>query len=307
MTKFAAIDIGANEVRLVVKSLEIDSIDSSRNLSQDILMRFPLNLGEDAFRDKSISKAKVKQLLHLMRICRQLTKLLEITEIRACATSAMRDVKNGPLIAKKISSKTGINIEIIGSDEETRMIYDAHLRKLLNRGRDYLYIDVGGGSTQLSLISEDKLVYSHSFKVGTVRMKNNTVDPNEKALFRKKLIEFNKYYPDLCLIGSGGNIDKLHRLKLNPANKNKMSMRTLQIINKELSKLTTEERMKKYKIKRDRAEGIGFATDIFLEAAKINYATEIIIPSIAVNITDGIINKMFLNYLKLERKRAISV
>jgi exopolyphosphatase/guanosine-5'-triphosphate,3'-diphosphate pyrophosphatase len=290
--KFAAIDIGSNAVRLVVKSVVTDPVNNSQSLSQDLLVRFPLRLGEDAFVNSEISKTKAKQLLRLIEAYRQMIKIFEITELRTCATSAMRDAKNSEKIVKKIHDKTGIKIEIINGEEEAHIIYDTHIEQLLDKGRNYLYMDVGGGSTQLTLIHDGKLVYSHSFNIGTVRMMNDIVSPKEKAAFRKKLKELCEKYPEIHLIGSGGNINKLNKLAQNQANKDIMSVKALKTLNEELSKLSVEARMKKYKIKRDRAEVIGFASELFLEAAGVVKTDEIIIP--AISISDGIINKMFI-------------
>ncbi|MDR1730109.1 MAG: Ppx/GppA family phosphatase [Prevotellaceae bacterium] len=295
-TYFGAIDIGSNAVRLVVKSIEKDPFDNSVSLSQDLLVRFPLRLGEDAFTQGKISSEKITQLLHLMKSFRQMLKIFPVINIRACATSAMRDAKNGEKIARLIQKNTGIEIEIIDGEEEASIIYETHIERELGQEADYMYMDVGGGSTQISLIHSGKLVYSHSFNIGTVRMMNNKIDQEEMDMFIAKLQELRAEYPTFKLVGSGGNINKLNKLLLKKKDGNRVNVEQLKRLRQELSPLTTEARMKKYRIKRDRAEVIDFAAHIFTDAANAMQIEEIIVPSI--NITDGIVNKMFLKYLE---------
>jgi len=291
---FAAIDIGSNAVRLVVKSIEKDPLDNTESLAQDLLIRFPLRLGEDAFMRGKISKEKAKQLLHLIKSFRQMLKIFPILDLKICATSAMRDAKNGDEVADKIYKKTGILIEIIDGKEEARIIYETHIERELGQDADYMYMDVGGGSTQITLIHSGELIYSHSFNIGTVRMMNNKVNPEEKEAFISKLQELHTQYPECKLVGSGGNINKLHKLLPEKKDSNTLYVEKLKRLYQELSPLAIETRMKKYRIKRDRAEVIGFASDIFIDAANAMQINEIVVPSISI--TDGIINKMFLKY-----------
>ena len=295
---FGAIDIGSNAVRLVVKSVERDPFDSSESLSQDLLVRFPLRLGEDAFTQGKISKGKAKQLQHLMRSFRYMLKIFPVIDVKAYATSAMRDAKNGEEIADKIYKKTGVAIDIIDGEKEARIVYETHIERELGQEADYMYMDVGGGSTQISLIHSGKLIYSHSFNIGTVRMMNNKVNTEEKEAFVFKLQELRTQYPDFKLVGSGGNINKLHKLLSEKKDTNILDVEKLKLLHQELSPLAIETRMKKYRIKRDRAEVIGFAADIFIDAASAMQMDEIIVPSISI--ADGIINKMFLKYITKE-------
>ena len=291
---FGAIDIGSNAVRLVVKSIEKDPFDGSESLSQDLLVRFPLRLGEDAFTQGKISEDKAKQLQHLMKSFRQMLKIFPVTDVKVYATSAMRDAKNGEKIADRIYKKTGVAIEIIDGEEEARIVYETHIERELGQDTDYMYMDVGGGSTQISLIHSGKLIYSHSFNIGTVRMMNNKVDSEEKKAFVSKLQELRAQYPDFKLVGSGGNINKLHKLLSEKKDSNILNVEKLKQLHQELSPMAIETRMKKYRIKRDRAEVIGFAANIFIDAANAMQINEMIVPSISI--ADGIINKMFLKY-----------
>lgn len=293
---FAAIDIGSNAVRLAVKSVETDPFDGSKSLSQNLLIRFPLRLGEDAFIKGKISKETAKKLKYLIKSFRQMLKIFPIVDMKVYATSAMRDAKNGEKIVENIRKKTGINIEIIDGKKEANIIYETHIEQKLGQDADYLYMDVGGGSTQISLIHSGKLIYSHSFNVGTVRMMNDKINIEEKISFISKLQELRKEYPNFRLVGSGGNIIKLHKLIQQKENQDILKLKMLKQLKLELSPLSVEARMKKYNIKRDRAEVIDFAANIFIDAADALQIDEIIVPSISIS--DGTINKMFIEYFQ---------
>ncbi|MDR3129453.1 MAG: Ppx/GppA family phosphatase [Tannerellaceae bacterium] len=288
---FAAIDIGSNAVRLSVKSIRGDAVDNPCP-EQELLIRFPLRLGKEAFTKGKISGKTVKQLLLLMKSFRQMLKVFPVTGFRACATSAMRDAGNGEQIADRIRKKTGIPVEIISGEEEAKLVYGIHIDKALKEGDGYMYMDVGGGSTQVSLIRAGEVMYSHSFDIGTVRMMSNRVDEKEKKLFLSILKDLREQYPDFKLVGSGGNINKLYRLL--KENNCILNVEKLKQLNKELAWMVVEKRMVKYKIKRDRAEVIGYAADIFVHAAEVMQISEIVVPSI--NLSDGIIDNVRAEY-----------
>jgi len=291
---FAAIDMGSNAVRLVIKSVEKDPFDNSESLTQDLLVRFPLRLGDDVFLRGKISKNKEKQLQHLMKSFQQMLKIFPICDFKAYATSAMRDSANGKKIAEKILKKTDINLEIIGGEEEARIIYETHIERELGQDADYMYMDVGGGSTQISLIHSGNLIYSHSYNIGTVRMMNKKVNLKEKEAFVSKLQELRAQYPDIQLVGSGGNINKIYKLVQEKKDRGILSVEKLKQLHQELSPLPIETRMKKYRIKRDRAEVIGFAAGLFIDAANAMQMDKMVVPSISI--ADGIINKMYQKY-----------
>ena len=291
---FAAIDIGSNAIRLIIKGIEKDEITTVDSLEQDILVRFPLRLGDDAFTQGKISKEKIERLIHLMKAFRQMMKMFNIVACKAYATSAMRDAANGKKIVNKIRRKTGIHVEIINGEEEARIIYENHVERTLGQDKDYLYMDVGGGSTQISLIHLGEPIYSHSFNIGTVRMMNNIVLPEEKELFLQKLKELHAQYPDLRLIGSGGNIIKISKLQQDTTQRQMLKAKALETLYEELSPLSIEERMKKHKLKRDRAEVIVPAAAVFQEAIRVLEVPEVIVPSIGI--ADGIVNNLFASY-----------
>ena len=172
----AAIDIGSNAARLLVKHVDID-IDGNQKLRKSLFLRVPLRLGMDVFNDGKLSDRRAYEFLHTMKAYRQLMKVYDVNIYRACATSAMRDAKNGKEVLKSIEKGAGIKIEIISGDEESQMVYDNHYSLMSGEG-NFLYVDVGGGSTEVSFISNGERLYSHSFNVGTIRLLNNKVKPN---------------------------------------------------------------------------------------------------------------------------------
>ena len=288
---FAGIDIGSNAVRLLIKCLnEPDSIEP---LSKVQLVRVPLRLGEEAFTEGRISKKKGKQLVSLMKAYKELMEIYEVEAFRACATSAMRDAANGPELVEKIFEKTGINIEIIEGREEARLI-SADLMRTLS-GKDdatFLYVDVGGGSTELNIVHEGELIDSRSFNLGTIRQISGMVRDEEREAFVTYLKELSEKYPKLHLVGTGGNINKLLRLgaPAERANINVLPVENLRQVAERLRPLTPEERMLLFRLKPDRAEVIVPAADIFLTVASITSSTEIIVPT--KGLADGIVDSI---------------
>ena len=167
---YAAIDIGSNAVRLLIKKVSRNENTGEDKFSKVLLLRVPLRLGFDVFEQGEISPVKEERMRRLMKAYRHLMKIYEVESFRACATSAMRDAKNGKNIIKKIKKSTGINIEIIDGQEEAQMIYNNHLECKEDQNGNYMYVDVGGGSTEVNLMVDGKLVYSKSFNIGTVRI-----------------------------------------------------------------------------------------------------------------------------------------
>ena len=208
---YAAIDIGSNAVRLLIKSVNEEG--SPEGLLRKVqLIRIPLRLGEDAFTTGEISEGKAEKLIRLMKAYKQLMKIFEVSDYRACATSAMRDARNGKEITRKIEKKTGIRVEIIDGQEEAHIVYDNHIEQLFASGQNYLYVDVGGGSTEINLICDSELKSSRSYNIGTVRMLSGMVKNEEKEQMRTDLQALAAEYAPIQIIGSGGNINKLFRL-----------------------------------------------------------------------------------------------
>ena len=284
---FAAIDIGSNAVRLLIKKSEDDG-----NLKKLLLLRVPLRLGFDVFAKGKVSSKKAENLIRLMKAYRQLIKIYNVDRLRACATSAMRDAENGQDLIKEIDDKTGIRIEIIPGEEEARIVYNNHVEYQGDRKGNFLYVDVGGGSTEVNFLSDGELKKSMSFNIGTVRLLTGKVKDNEWARLKDELTPIAEKYHDIEIIGSGGNINKLYRLAKSKDESNKsFGVDELSRIYHLLKPLSVEQRMKIYDLKPDRADVIIPASEIFLHIASIVDAKRIVVPVIGV--ADGIIDGLY--------------
>lgn len=290
---YAAIDIGSNAARLLVKHLDKDD-NGDPNFTKDILLRVPLRLGFDVFKLGRISEKKEKNMIRLMKVYNNLMKIYEVDKYRACATSAMRDAKNGADIIKKIKKETGLEIEIIDGQEEAQMVYNNHIECMEDRNGNYMYVDVGGGSTEINLLSQGQLVCSRSYNIGTVRILNGAATEAEWQRLRNDMVQVANDYKDTNIIGSGGNINKLYRM-LDDKQKDKKQMRMpideLKKLHESLKALSVEERIEKFKLKPDRADVIVPAGDIFLTIASIINAKYIYVP--VIGLADGIIDSLY--------------
>lgn len=294
---YAAIDIGSNAVRLLIKKVKDDENLVSKRLSKAMMLRVPLRLGFDVFALGEVSEAKAVKLRRLMKAFRQLMKIYEVTDYRACATSAMRDAKNGKSIIKKILKDTGINIELIDGQEEAQMIYNNHVECLEDRTGNYIYVDVGGGSTEINLLANGELVQSLSYNIGTVRMLSNAVQVESWAQMKSDLARLTADFQGVNIIGSGGNINKLYRLADKKDKKNlRLPIDSLQALYDELSPLTPEQRMETFGLKADRADVIVPAAEIFLTIADIVKAEYVHVP--VIGLADGIIDSLYAKNLE---------
>lgn len=289
--QFAAIDIGSNAVRLLIKSIEPG--DSTETFTKVLMVRVPLRLGQESFVTGKISNDKAKQLVRLMKAFKQLIKIYDIEDYRACATAAMRDAKNAKELVKEINKETNIKIEIISGQEEAAIIYESHFADSLNKELNYIYVDVGGGSTEISVITKGELIESKSYDIGTVRLLNNKVKSEEYERLNADLSELKVLYKFNDIIGSGGNIIKLNTLAKVRKN-NKLSLVKLEELNTQLKALTIDERKVTFKLKPDRADVITLAADIYTDVAKGVGAGSIIVPTIGLS--DGIIHMLYMKW-----------
>lgn len=286
---YAAIDIGSNAVRLLIKQLESEE---EPLFSKVLLLRVPLRLGFDVFASGKISEIKEKNMIRLMKAYKNLMKIYNVSSYRACATSAMRDASNGPEIIRAIKKKTGIKIEIIDGQEEAKMIYNNHIEYMKGRKGNFMYVDVGGGSTEINLLADGELVCSRSYNIGTVRILNEAVAENEWHRLRKDMGDLALSYPGINLIGSGGNINKLIKLVRGKDSRySRMTVSSLQELYDRLNAMTVEERMEEYALKPDRADVIVPAAKIFLTISGITDATYIYVP--VIGLADGIIDGLY--------------
>ena len=286
----AAIDVGSNAARLLIKHVDID-VDGNRSLNKLLFLRIPLRLGMDVFGDGRISKDRGMEFLSAMKAYRQLMKVYHVRKYRACATSAMRDAKNGKVLMKRIKNKAHVNLEIISGDEESGIIYDNHLANLPSQGA-FLYVDVGGGSTEISFIYNGQRIFGQSFNVGTIRLLKGKVKKNDLMALKTEVTKVTAGYDNIKIIGSGGNINKLFRLANKKRKLEALPVEVLRKLYDSLSKMSVEERMVAYELKPDRADVIVPAAEIFLHVAASSKAKEIIVPNIGL--ADGIINDLLL-------------
>lgn len=296
---YAAIDIGSNAVRLLIKKEKEDENLISKRLSKVMLLRVPLRLGFDVFSLGEVSEIKLVKLRRLMKAFRQLMKIYEVTDYRACATSAMRDAKNGKSVIKKILKDTCINIEVIDGQEEAHMIYNNHIECIEDRTGNYIYVDVGGGSTEINLLTNGELVQSLSYNIGTVRILSGAVKDETWAQMKDDLTRLTADFQGINIIGSGGNINKLYRLaEKKDKKKMRMPIASLQGLYDELKPLTPEQRMNEFSLKADRADVIVPAAEIFLTIANIVKAEYIHVP--VIGLADGIIDSLYSKQLSKE-------
>lgn len=217
---YAAIDIGSNAIRLLVKKERDNCQVGQKPLTKVLLLRIPLRLGFDVFACGEIPDIKVNKLVRAIKAFGQLMKVYEVSKFRACATSAMRDAKNGKAVIKQVFKHTGIKIEIIDGQEEAALVYNNHIECMEDRSGNYIYVDVGGGSTEVNLLTNGELVFSKSYNIGTVRILSRADKPETWQQLRNDMVYISGKYPDINIIGSGGNINKLYRLATNKDKEN---------------------------------------------------------------------------------------
>lgn len=292
--KYGAIDIGSNAIRLLIANV-IVSEDKEPQFKKSSLVRVPIRLGADAFTgDGIISKANTNRMVEAMEAFKLLMKVHNVERYKACATSAMREAVNGTEVATEILNKTDIQIDIISGKEEAKIISSTDLNTLIQGDNSYLYVDVGGGSTEFTLFSKGKIITSKSFKMGTVRLLNNKKAVNKEifANVEKWIKKNTKDLKKVTLIGSGGNINKLFKMSGRTEGK-PISYIYLNAQYQFLKQMSFEERISELSLNPDRADVIIPATKIYLSAMKWSGARKIYVPKIGLS--DGIIKSLFYN------------
>lgn len=288
ITKYGAIDIGSNAIRLLISNV-IEIPGKPTLFRKNALIRVPIRLGEDVFVKGEISSKNQKRMLEAMQAFKLLMNAHQVEKYRACATSAMRDADNGSDFAKVIKKETDIQIDIIDGEEEATIIATTDLQSFIKDDRTYLYVDVGGGSTELTIYHKGRVRNSRSFKIGTVRLLNDLVSPEVWNTFKTWIVTHTKEYKHIDLIGSGGNINKVFKLSSKKPGKT-LSYLYLSQLFKELNVMSYEERIVKLGLNPDRADVIIPAIKIYLQAIKSSKAKHIIVPKIGL--VDGIIKKL---------------
>jgi len=287
--KYAAIDIGSNAMRLLISNI-IEEKGKETLFSKSALVRLPIRLGQDAFTVGEISEENIERMVDAMQAYKLLMKVHKVEKYVALATSAMREAYNSQDVIEIVKEKAGINIEIIDGKKEAAIIASTDLHHLLKTDQTYLYVDVGGGSTEFSLFSDGKMVVSKSFKIGTVRLLNEMVNDIVWHEIEKWIKTNTEEFENVILIGSGGNINKLFKM----SGKQQDKPLTYNYVHKRyhfLNALTYEQRVSELGLNPDRADVIVLATKIYMNAMKWSGAKLIYVPKIGLS--DGIIKAMY--------------
>lgn len=291
---YAAIDIGSNGARLLIKRFDDNAPEFDR-IKRVLFIRVPLRLGKDVFTLGKISKEREVMMMHMMKGFKHFMLLNQVDDYRACATAAMRDAENGKKIMKSIMQETGIKLEIIRGEEEARLLCNNVIEQTNSNSGSYAYVDVGGGSTEISLLHDGVLAESHSFDIGTLRMLSGKTNAT-KYQMRGMLDMYAEEFPGAQIIGSGGNINKLFKLTHNKNDEKVIKVSELKEIYEELAQLNEEERKEKYGLKDDRVDVIIPAAEIFLMVANGLKCDTIYVPNISL--ADSIVDGMYRSQLK---------
>ena len=287
--KYAAIDIGSNAVRLLISNI-VEEKDKSTRFKKSSLVRVPVRLGADVFIKEQISEYNVSRMLDTIHAFKLLMKTHGVVKYKACATSAMREANNGKEVAKLIKQKTGIQIDIIEGEEEAAIIAATDLHSYIDPNKTYLYVDVGGGSTEFSVIDKGQKTASKSFKIGTVRLLNDMVKKEAWLELENWIKSETKKHEKIEVIGSGGNINKIFKVSGKAMGK-PLSYFYLTSYYNMLQTYSYEERISILDLNQDRADVIIPATRIYLSAMKWCGAKDIYVPKIGL--ADGIIKSMY--------------
>jgi len=287
--KLSAIDIGSNAARLLISEVIVDEKNKT-TFNKVSLIRVPLRLGFDVFDTGKISEHKTELILHTMKAYINLLHAYEVKYLKACATSAMREASNSAEIISLVKNETGIEIEVISGSDEASFIYENHVAENLDKDHSYLYIDVGGGSTELTFFSNNKLVFKDSFDIGTIRLLKNKVTEEKWDEMKNDIKEKTKGHKQVTAIGSGGNINKVFSLSRRKDSK-PLPLELLRDFYKELSNVSLDDRIRIYKLREDRADVIVPALQIYVNVMRWANASEIYVPRIGL--ADGLVQHLW--------------
>jgi exopolyphosphatase/guanosine-5'-triphosphate,3'-diphosphate pyrophosphatase len=287
--KYAAIDIGSNAIRLLIATV-IEKEGFPTQFKKTSLVRLPIRLGADVFLEGNISSSNYKRLLDAMQAYSLIIKTHNVVAFRACATSAMREAKNGKEIVSKLKAATGIDIQIIDGNDEAAIIASTDLKQLISDNKVFLYVDVGGGSTEFTVFANGKNIASHSFKLGTVRIINGMV---ENAIWEQAQLWVTKHtkaYSKINVIGSGGNINSIYRFSEKKVGQ-PLSYLFMSNFYEKVKQYDYNQRVFELKMNPDRADVIIPATRIYLSAMKWAKAKNMYVPKIGL--ADGIVKQLY--------------
>jgi len=287
--KYAAIDIGSNAIRILIANV---IINNSVNVVffKNSLVRVPIRLGEDTFTSGNISNLNIKRMLKAIKSFKLLINIHEVIDYSVYATSALREAKNKSYVIKLIKEKTGVEIEIIDGEKEAKLISSSNLFKEIYKNSNVLYVDVGGGSTEFSIIQNGKRVIEKSFRIGTVRLLKGVVSDLLWIELKNWLVKNTKTFEKLTILGTGGSIGKIQ--KLTQENENKpIDLKALQLLYQKVSLMTHSERIIKYQLNPDRADVILPALEIYIRTMEWSKISEIVVPKIGLS--DGMIEEIY--------------
>ena len=287
--KLAAIDIGSNAARLLITEV-IDKDIEKPVFNKLNLFRVPLRLGFDVFENKIISEEKKYMLIQTLKAFRHLINAYEVHATKACATSAMRDAENAFEILTAVKKETGLEVEVISGEMEANLVYENHIAENLDKEHSYMYIDVGGGSTEISFFGNGKLVMKKSFNIGTIRLLKNKVKDKDWDEMKENIKQTTRSQKEVIAIGSGGNINKIFSMSKRKEGK-PLNLELLRDYYKELNSFSLQERILKYNLREDRADVIVPALLIYINAMKWAGAEEIFVPKIGL--ADGLVQHLW--------------
>jgi exopolyphosphatase/guanosine-5'-triphosphate,3'-diphosphate pyrophosphatase len=287
--RLAAIDIGSNAARLLITEVTQENGRKPVFIKMN-LFRVPLRLGFDVFENKEISPERQEMLMQTMKAYQALMSAYQVEAVKACATSAMRDAINAPEIINNVKQQTGIDIEVITGDTEANLIYENHVAENMDKDHSYMYIDVGGGSTELSFFSNSILVFKKSYNIGTIRLLKNKVTETEWDIMKEEIKAVTKGHKEVVAIGSGGNINKVFSLSKKKDGK-PLQLDLLRDYYRELEAVPLADRITKYNLREDRADVIVPALQIYINVMRWANAQEIYIPKIGL--ADGLIQHLW--------------
>ncbi|MGA9211331.1 exopolyphosphatase [Kaistella sp.] len=287
--RIAAIDIGSNAARLLINEVT-EPKKGKPQFTKLNLLRIPLRLGMDVFTNGEIGSEREQMVIDSMSVFGNLMKIYKVEHFRACATSAMRDAKNGKEIIKQVKKMSGIDIEIITGDQEAALVFENHVADALDKSNAYLYIDVGGGSTELMFYENGKMAYEKSINIGTIRLLNGLVPDDLWKEMKEEIRKNINSKKPIVAIGSGGNINKIFSMSKTKDGK-PMSTAFLKKYYKEMNELTVAERMSKFGLREDRADVLVPALQIFNNVMNWSDIDKIFVPKISV--ADGLIHSIY--------------
>jgi exopolyphosphatase/guanosine-5'-triphosphate,3'-diphosphate pyrophosphatase len=291
--RFAAIDVGSNSVRLLFMNVLEDGMEVT--FKKSAMIREPLRLGDDVFSLHQIREFKIDKLMHIMMAFRHLILAQDVIRFKALGTTAMREASNGQDVIDRIRKECGIAIQVVSPEEEARIIYSYQLKELIEHDKNYLYVDVGGGSTAITIVSHNQPVESRSFQIGTIRMLLDQLNEGSFTQMNSWLRDCCSRFPKPEVIATGGDINRIYRYS-EKTNGKPLSYKELNSLTRKLKTYSVDDRVKFLGFNPDRADVITIAADIYLDIMKVTDSSKIWVPQIGL--ADGIVQQLYDEYRK---------